>query len=45
MPANFSADPPQYQDAYPKSSNEDQIRIVLDWLYNLDRRVPSEPAQ
>jgi cbb3-type cytochrome oxidase cytochrome c subunit len=45
MPANFSADPPQYQDVYPKSSNEDQIRIVLDWLYNLDRRVPAEPAQ
>ena len=36
MPANFSTDPPQYQDVFP-ASNEEQIQVVLDWLYNLGR--------
>jgi cytochrome c2 len=37
MPANFSGDPPQYQDRYPNSTNEQQLRVVLEWLYNFDR--------
>ncbi len=37
MPDNFAGDPPQYQAAYPNSSNRDQIHAVLDWLYNMDR--------
>jgi len=37
MPANFSSSPAQYQEHYPNSSNEDQIRVVLEWLYNFDR--------
>ena len=37
MPANFLADPPQYQQVFPNSSNSDQVQVVLDWLYNLDR--------
>ena len=37
MPGNFSSEPAQYQDQYPDSSNEEQIRVVLEWLYNLDR--------
>jgi hypothetical protein len=41
MPGNFQGDPPQYQQAYPKSSNADQVHVVLDWLFNLDRMVPA----
>jgi cytochrome c2 len=37
MPANFTSVPPQYQEHYPGSHNADQIRVVLEWLYNLDR--------
>jgi mono/diheme cytochrome c family protein len=37
MPANFGAQPPQFQDVFPNSSNEEQIQVVLDWLYNLDQ--------
>jgi len=37
MPANFAGDPPQYQDIYPGSDNEDQLRLVMEWLYNFDR--------
>ena len=37
MPANFLGDPPQYQDVYPDSTNDDQVQAILDWLYNLDR--------
>ena len=37
MPANFQGDPPQYQDIYPDSDNDDQIRVVMEWLYNFDR--------
>ena len=37
MPANFAGDPPQYQDIYPGSTNEDQLRLVMEWLYNFDR--------
>ncbi len=37
MPANFAGDPPQYQEIYPGSTNADQIRVVLEWLYNFDR--------
>jgi hypothetical protein len=40
MPANFQGDPPQYQNVYPDSSNEQQIQAVLDWLYNMDRAAP-----
>jgi hypothetical protein len=40
MPANFQGDPPQYQNVYPDSSNEQQIQAVLDWLFNLDRAAP-----
>jgi hypothetical protein len=40
MPANFQGDPPQYQNVYPDSSNEQQIQAVLDWLYNMDRASP-----
>ena len=36
MPANFSADPPQWQEFYPAPGKE-QIEAVLTWLYNLDR--------
>jgi cytochrome c2 len=41
MPGNFQGDPPQYQQAYPNSSNADQVEVVLDWLFNLDRIGPS----
>ncbi|MCC7013218.1 MAG: c-type cytochrome [Planctomycetes bacterium] len=37
MPANFAANPPAYQEQYPNSSNEAQVRVVLEWLYNFDR--------
>jgi mono/diheme cytochrome c family protein len=37
MPANFSGDPPQYQDVYPDSTNAQQLQVVLEWLYNFDR--------
>lgn len=37
MPANFTADPPQYQDVYPDSTNPEQIRVVLEWVMNFDR--------
>jgi mono/diheme cytochrome c family protein len=37
MPANFSSSPPAYQEIYPSSSNEAQIQLILDWLYNMDR--------
>ncbi|MCB9915307.1 MAG: c-type cytochrome [Planctomycetes bacterium] len=37
MPANFSSAPAQYQEAYPDSSNAQQVSAVLDWLFNLDR--------
>jgi cbb3-type cytochrome oxidase cytochrome c subunit len=37
MPANFGSNPPQYQDHYPSSTNPDQVRVVLEWLYNFDR--------
>jgi mono/diheme cytochrome c family protein len=40
MPANFVADPPEYQALYPDSSNAEQIQAVLDWLYNFDRTPP-----
>jgi cytochrome c2 len=41
MPGNFQGDPPQYQQAYPNSTNADQVQVVLDWLFNLDRTVPA----
>jgi mono/diheme cytochrome c family protein len=37
MPANFAAEPPAYQELLEDSSNEDQIQLILDWLYNMDR--------
>ena len=37
MPANFSGNPPQYQDSYPNSNNEQQLRVVMEWLFNFDR--------
>jgi cytochrome c2/transcriptional regulator with XRE-family HTH domain len=37
MPANFAGDPPQYQDFYPSSNNDEQLRVVMEWLYNFDR--------
>jgi mono/diheme cytochrome c family protein len=37
MPANFLADPPQYQDRYPDSTNDEQLRVVLELLFNFDR--------
>lgn len=37
MPANFAGDPPQYQDRYADSTNEEQLRVVMEWLYNFDR--------
>jgi len=37
MPANFSGDPPQYQEHYPNSTNAQQVQVVLEWLYNFDR--------
>jgi cytochrome c2 len=40
MPGNFQGDPPQYQNVYPESSNEQQIQSVLDWLFNMDRASP-----
>ncbi|MFN0008027.1 MAG: c-type cytochrome [Planctomycetota bacterium] len=40
MPGNFQGDPPQYQNVYPDSSNEQQIQSVLDWLFNMDRAAP-----
>jgi len=40
MPANFQGSPPQYQDVYPDSSNDQQIQSVLDWLFNIDRAAP-----
>jgi cytochrome c2 len=41
MPGNFQGDPPQYQNVYPDSSNEQQIQSVLDWLFNMDRAAPN----
>jgi cytochrome c2 len=41
MPGNFQGDPPQYQQAYPNSSNADQVQVVLDWLFNMDRTLPA----
>ena len=38
MPANFSGDPPQWQEFLPEP-NAQQIEAVLTWLYNLDRAV------
>ena len=37
MPANFAGDPPQYQEIYPDSTNDQQLRVVMEWLYNFDR--------
>ena len=37
MPGNFAGDPPQYQDKYPNSNNEQQLQVVLEWLFNFDR--------
>jgi hypothetical protein len=37
MPGNFAGDPPQYQDKYPNSNNEQQLGVVLEWLFNFDR--------
>jgi hypothetical protein len=37
MPANFSSEPPQYQQVYPNSTNRAQVQVVLDWLFNFDR--------
>lgn len=37
MPANFTGDPPNYQEQYPDSTNAEQIRAVVEWLYNFDR--------
>ena len=45
MPANFASTPPQYQDRYPNSSNDDQVRVVLEWLYNFDRMYMGSPGQ
>ena len=43
MPGNFGADPPQYQETYPESTNRQQIDAVLDFLYNSDRApTPSD---
>ena len=43
MPANFAADPPQYQETYPDSTNAQQVEAVLDFLYNYDRApTPSD---
>jgi mono/diheme cytochrome c family protein len=39
MPANFTGDPPQFQDHYPDSTNPEQVQAVLDWLYNFDRAL------
>jgi cbb3-type cytochrome oxidase cytochrome c subunit/predicted nucleic acid-binding Zn-ribbon protein len=38
MPANFSADPPQWQELLPAAGAQ-QIESVLTWLFNLDRAV------
>jgi hypothetical protein len=37
MPANFASTPPQYQEHYQGSTNEDQVQAVMDWVYNFDR--------
>jgi hypothetical protein len=37
MPANFAGSPPEWQEQYPGSDNDDQIQAVLDWLYNYDQ--------
>jgi hypothetical protein len=37
MPANFAGSPPEWQEQYPGSDNDDQIQAVLDWLYNFDQ--------
>jgi transcriptional regulator with XRE-family HTH domain len=41
MPANFLADPPEYQAVWPDSDNAQQIGVVLDWLYNFERTPPA----
>jgi cbb3-type cytochrome oxidase cytochrome c subunit len=43
MPANFGAETPQYQEHYPGSTNSEQIRVVLEWLYNFDRLAMNAP--
>jgi mono/diheme cytochrome c family protein len=40
MPANFSADPPQWQELLPGTGRQ-QIEAVLTWLFNLDRAAPN----
>jgi hypothetical protein len=45
MPANFASDPPQYQDQYPGSTNADQVRVVLEWVFNFDRVYLGSLAQ
>jgi mono/diheme cytochrome c family protein len=37
MPQNFANNPPQYQDRYPNSTNDMQLRVVLEFLFNFDR--------
>ena len=37
MPANFSATPPANQEFFPDSNNEEQIQLIMDWLFNMDR--------
>lgn len=45
MPANFTADPPQYQAHYADSTNSEQIQVVLEWLFNFDRVVLDSMGQ
>jgi len=37
MADNFAAHLPQYQAAGPGTNNEEQIRAVMDWLFNLEK--------
>jgi len=45
MPVNFAATPPSFQDQYRGSTNEEQIQVVLEWLYNFDRIYMGNPGQ
>ncbi|MCY3001723.1 MAG: c-type cytochrome [Planctomycetota bacterium] len=45
MPVNFASNPPSFQEQYRGSTNEEQIQVVLEWLYNFDRIYMGNPGQ
>jgi hypothetical protein len=37
MPANFPAGAVQFQNVVPDTTRDEQLDLILDWLFNLDR--------